>query len=169
MFVRCISRTQVHHLYLFDRFWKNFTHESQKVVNYKIITKNKKILHFRQIRNNINITTSRSLHQDVDPKKKKYSVDMSKFQQKYIRNFGIIAHIDHGKSTLSDRLLEYTGTISKNEQNKQVLDKLPVERERGITVKAQSASIFYEYEGNAYLLNLIDTPVSEIIIFKKVW
>lgn len=84
--------------------------------------------------------------------------DLSKIPTENIRNFSIIAHVDHGKSTLADRLLEVTGVIPKNADNQQVLDKLQVERERGITVKAQTASLFHEYQGETYLLNLIDTP-----------
>ncbi|KAL8726411.1 MAG: hypothetical protein Q9181_006057 [Wetmoreana brouardii] len=73
------------------------------------------------------------------------------------RNFCIVAHVDHGKSTLSDRLLELTGTIAPG-GNKQILDKLDVERERGITVKAQTCSMIYNHKGQDYLLHLVDTP-----------
>ncbi|XP_053997826.1 translation factor GUF1 homolog, mitochondrial [Hylaeus anthracinus] len=78
-------------------------------------------------------------------------------QKENIRNFSIIAHVDHGKSTLADRLLELTGAIKAN-SGKQILDNLQVEKERGITVKAQTASLNYMYKGTKYLLNLIDTP-----------
>jgi translation factor GUF1, mitochondrial len=74
------------------------------------------------------------------------------------RNFCIVAHVDHGKSTLSDRLLELTGTIEPGSDNRQILDKLDVERERGITVKAQTCSMIYNYHGEDYLLHLVDTP-----------
>ncbi|CAJ2503183.1 Uu.00g105770.m01.CDS01 [Anthostomella pinea] len=74
------------------------------------------------------------------------------------RNFCIVAHIDHGKSTLSDRLLEITGTITSSKSNKQILDTLEVERERGITVKAQTCTMIYNHNGVDYLLHLVDTP-----------
>jgi hypothetical protein len=105
-----------------------------------------------------NMSTTTTTTSRNRSKSEKSLLDLSEFTPDLIRNFSIIAHIDHGKSTLADRLLEMTGTIKKSNDTKRYMDKLKVEKERGITVKAQTASMFYDHsDGKRYLLNLVNS------------
>lgn len=134
---------------------------------WRLVRQAEQILHARSKIHNI--VHSSLLHSRFLCSHSYNTIDLSQYTPELIRNFSIIAHVDHGKSTLADRLLELTGTIKKGHGQPQYLDKLQVERERGITVKAQTATMFFNCSSNVntgvvsmpsqnFLLNLIDTP-----------
>ncbi|CRK96439.1 CLUMA_CG009855, isoform A [Clunio marinus] len=123
----------------------------RKFLNYSLSNQYRKGFKIKDYR--IIKSCSRKFSSSPDDDTKDYFVKVEN-----IRNFSIIAHVDHGKSTLADRLLEVTGAKKKNSGKNQVLDALEVEQERGITVKANAVSLLYKHEEETYLLNLIDTP-----------
>ncbi|XP_038212147.1 translation factor GUF1 homolog, mitochondrial [Zerene cesonia] len=118
------------------------------------------MVHILRIVNNVHKSFVRNKTPSKSCMSRKYTSQSSSLpiEIRRIRNFSIVAHVDHGKSTLADRFLELTGAIKPGKENAQVLDQLQVEKERGITVKAVTASLNYTYENESYLLNLIDTP-----------
>ncbi|XP_028173485.1 translation factor GUF1 homolog, mitochondrial [Ostrinia furnacalis] len=118
-----------------------------------------KMIHYTRLLRNTSVLPNTWFYTSLIGKRLKCSDSgNSGFEVDKIRNFSIVAHVDHGKSTLADRLLELTGVIKPGTEHAQILDNLQVERERGITVKAVTASLDYTHNNEKYLLNLIDTP-----------